>query len=215
MPPGTFGCTFDAYLALIHPDDREEVQRAVGRSIESGADYEAEFRSLEPEGSVRWMMGKGKVLTDEQGRAVADDRRLHGHHPAQARRRGDPGGRSPQGRVPGDDLARAAQPAGRDHRTRPRCSSACPDDAVASSNARVVIRRQTEQLTRIVDDLLDVSRLSAGKLRLERRALDLAALVDRCLKELAARRLLDHHRHEAASVPRAGPRRRRTAWSRW
>ena len=59
-----------------------------------------------------------------------------------------------------------------------------------------MIRRQTEQLTRIVNDLLDISRLTAGKLILHETALDLAALVDRCVKELGGAHALDHHRRE-------------------
>ena len=69
-----------------------------------------------------------------------------------------------------------------------------------------MIRRQTEQLTRIVNDLLDISRLTAGKLILHESALDLAALVDRCVKELGGAHALDHHRLELRLDARAGPR---------
>ena len=41
--------------------------------------------------------------------------------------------------------------------------------------ARDVIARQTAQLTRLVDDLLDVSRITLGKITLNRSALDLAS----------------------------------------
>ena len=44
---------------------------------------------------------------------------------------------------------------------------------------RDVIDRQVEQLTRLVEDLLDVSRISSGKVTLVREALDLAAVVQR------------------------------------
>jgi CheY-like chemotaxis protein/two-component sensor histidine kinase len=64
-----------------------------------------------------------------------------------------------------------------------------------------VIRRQCEQLTRIVNDLLDISRLTAGKLTLHRVALDLAALVERCMGELAGAHLLDSHRYERRLAP--------------
>jgi signal transduction histidine kinase/CheY-like chemotaxis protein len=43
--------------------------------------------------------------------------------------------------------------------------------------ARAVIARQVQHLSRLVDDLLDVSRLTTGKVRLERRPADLGALV--------------------------------------
>jgi signal transduction histidine kinase/ActR/RegA family two-component response regulator len=44
-----------------------------------------------------------------------------------------------------------------------------------------IIARQTHHLSRLVDDLLDVSRLAAGKLTLERRSEDLRALVQRTI----------------------------------
>jgi CheY-like chemotaxis protein len=82
-------------------------------------------------------------------------------------------------------------------------------DAVASQ-ASAAIHRQTDQLVRIVDDLLDVSRLSAGKMTLERTSVDLVALVHRGINDLVDRRLLDRHRYElrfsGARVNGDGPR---------
>lgn len=47
---------------------------------------------------------------------------------------------------------------------------------------REVMARQTEQLTRLVDDLLDVSRISLGKVALQRRGADLNELVGQALE---------------------------------
>ena len=54
-----------------------------------------------------------------------------------------------------------------------------------ASRARAVIRRQAEHLTRLVDDLLDVTRIARGKIELRPERLDLAQLV---------RRAADDHR---------------------
>jgi signal transduction histidine kinase len=55
-----------------------------------------------------------------------------------------------------------------------------------------VIGRQAEHLTRLVDDLLDVSRVSRGKIHLEKRVVDLAAAIrqgiDICRPFIEARR---------------------------
>jgi PAS domain S-box-containing protein len=45
--------------------------------------------------------------------------------------------------------------------------------------ARSILQRQTEQLTRLVDDLLDVTRVARGKIELRRERVDLAAVVRR------------------------------------
>ena len=52
------------------------------------------------------------------------------------------------------------------------------DDPRLVSKAREIIGRQSEHLTRLVDDLLDVSRITSGKVRLERRPVALKGVVD-------------------------------------
>jgi len=54
-----------------------------------------------------------------------------------------------------------------------------------ASRANAVIKRQVEHLTGLVDDLLDITRISRGKIRLERRRVELNDLV---------RRTVDDHR---------------------
>ena len=49
--------------------------------------------------------------------------------------------------------------------------------------ARETIGRQLVHLTRLVDDLLDVTRISQGKIHLQRRRLDLAPLVNRTVED--------------------------------
>jgi PAS domain S-box-containing protein len=48
-----------------------------------------------------------------------------------------------------------------------------------------VVRRQTDQLRRLVDDLLDMSRLTSGKIRLHPEPVDLHVVAQRCLEALA------------------------------
>ena len=52
-------------------------------------------------------------------------------------------------------------------------------DGERATRARSIIRRQTEHLTRIVDDLLDVTRIARGKIELRRERLDLRDVVGR------------------------------------
>jgi CheY-like chemotaxis protein len=76
--------------------------------------------------------------------------------------------------------------------------SVSKESAPQISWARDVIERQTAQLTRLVDDLLDVSRITRGKLRLQVAPMNLAAAIQRALE--SSRPLLDkrgHHVHLA------------------
>ncbi|HEX7181781.1 MAG TPA: ATP-binding protein [Thermoanaerobaculia bacterium] len=59
--------------------------------------------------------------------------------------------------------------------------------------AREVIERQAQHLTRLVDDLLDVSRITRGKVTLAREPLDLATIVNRAVE--TSRPLIDARRH--------------------
>jgi PAS domain S-box-containing protein len=53
----------------------------------------------------------------------------------------------------------------------------------ASGRARAVLRRQTEHLRRMVDDLLDVTRIARGKVELRRERLDLCAVATRTAED--------------------------------
>ncbi|HZI89240.1 MAG TPA: ATP-binding protein [Candidatus Polarisedimenticolia bacterium] len=56
-----------------------------------------------------------------------------------------------------------------------------PDDAKATGMARDIMDRQLRQLVRLVDDLLDVSRITTGKLTLQRDRAELRTIVDGAL----------------------------------
>jgi PAS domain S-box-containing protein len=50
------------YFDAIHPEDRVQVREAIARAIEQGTPYEAEFRVTRPDGTIRWVLGKGTVV---------------------------------------------------------------------------------------------------------------------------------------------------------
>lgn len=60
-------------------------------------------------------------------------------------------------------------------------------------DVREIIERQVAHLSRLVDDLLDVSRIAGGKIELVRRPVELAALVARAVEQ--ARPLIEQRRH--------------------
>ena len=52
--------------------------------------------------------------------------------------------------------------------------------------AQAMIERQARHLIRLIDDLLDVTRISQGKIRLQREELDLIELVRACIEDQQA-----------------------------
>jgi PAS domain S-box-containing protein len=54
----------------LHPEDRDRVERQLTDALQSRLDYESEYRVLHPDGSVHWLMGRGKTIYDESGQPV-------------------------------------------------------------------------------------------------------------------------------------------------
>jgi PAS domain S-box-containing protein len=54
----------------VHPDDRPRVTALVQDAVRSGAGYEADYRVIRPDGSVRWVTARGQVVRDAEGSAV-------------------------------------------------------------------------------------------------------------------------------------------------
>ena len=67
IEPGTFEGTFEAYLELVHPADRAPTMEAVQNALANKVDHYVEHRVLLPDGSIRWISGRGRVVLDEAG----------------------------------------------------------------------------------------------------------------------------------------------------
>jgi PAS domain S-box-containing protein len=58
-----------ALFELIHPDDREHVGRRLQLAFD-GAEYQAEFRVVLPDGNVRWVAAYGQCVRDAAGKPL-------------------------------------------------------------------------------------------------------------------------------------------------
>jgi PAS domain S-box-containing protein len=66
-------------------------------------------------------------------------------------------------------------------------------DSAAFRRERTVIARQTAHLSRLVDDLLDVSRFERGSIEIRRQPIDLAIVIAQALESVTS--LMQQHRH--------------------
>ncbi|WP_161786933.1 PAS domain S-box protein [Noviluteimonas dokdonensis] len=64
----TFQRAFDE---LIHPEDRDAMRQALAETIAAHTDYDADFRVVWPDGSVHWIVSRGRAVYNAEGRAVA------------------------------------------------------------------------------------------------------------------------------------------------
>jgi len=192
---GGFAGTYEAFRALIHPDDRGRVETEIRKSLESRAPYEAEFRIRGADGVERWTDARGQVVDDDAGKPVRmvgvgidvsrrkhleEELRVNAEQLAETDRRKDEflAMLSHELRNPLAPILHAVELLGH-------------EDPGRAAQAREIIRRQSEHLTRLVDDLLDVSRITRGTVRLERRRVALKDVVDAAVdtwRHLIARR---------------------------
>jgi diguanylate cyclase (GGDEF)-like protein/PAS domain S-box-containing protein len=66
----TFETTGDAVLPLIHPDDREAWKADMDRATADGVPHLLDFRVVLPDGTERWLHGRGAVTRWENGVAA-------------------------------------------------------------------------------------------------------------------------------------------------
>ena len=50
----------------VHPEDRDELRRQIGASLEPGGRFTSEFRVLTPDGRIRWLLARGEVSRDSR-----------------------------------------------------------------------------------------------------------------------------------------------------
>ncbi|RDI59188.1 sensor histidine kinase [Microvirga subterranea] len=55
------------FRRYVHPDDQEQINRAIEEAIESGGTADYEFRATLPDGSQRWMYTRSRLLRDAKG----------------------------------------------------------------------------------------------------------------------------------------------------
>ena len=60
-----FQPTLEGFLALVHPEDREQVAAGVKAVLNADTEYESPFRIIRPDGAVRMLYARGQLVRDE------------------------------------------------------------------------------------------------------------------------------------------------------
>ena len=61
--------TREQWLCTIHPEDLDSFVQRFGDAVLAGGQYETDYRALRPDGSIRWLTGRGRVMRDSLGQA--------------------------------------------------------------------------------------------------------------------------------------------------
>jgi PAS domain S-box-containing protein len=71
VEPEAWDETYEGFLELVHPDDRDAVAAAVDRALAGDSSYDVEHRLVRPDGEVRTVHEQGEVVRDGDGDPVA------------------------------------------------------------------------------------------------------------------------------------------------
>jgi PAS domain S-box-containing protein len=188
-----------SFLDAVHPDDRDRVRVAALEKHGRGESTDEEYRVVRPDGSVRWIRDRAFPVRDATGQVyrmagIAEDitEKKHAEEALQqANQRKD------------EFLAMLA------HELRNPLAPVwnalqimkMPGvNAEVVSEAREMMERQVQHLTRLVDDLLDVSRIMRNRIELRKERVDLATVFARALE--TAQPLIAGQQHQlSVSLP--------------
>jgi len=69
-PSSSCLASYDTFMEAVHPDDRARVADSIRLAVEHGKEYSTDFRTVWPDGTIRWIYDKGRVLRDPMGRPI-------------------------------------------------------------------------------------------------------------------------------------------------
>jgi PAS domain S-box-containing protein len=69
IEPSDFDSRIATFWTMLLPEDVPHTEAAVQRAIDTCGDYHAEYRVRHPDGTVRWIDARGKVVPGADGRA--------------------------------------------------------------------------------------------------------------------------------------------------
>ena len=199
LDPAKFPATFEAYLAAVHPDDRDRVRRTVEQAVASSGSYDHEYRIVRPTGEILWVHGRGTPVFDHSGRMtgltgfchdITDRKRIE-----DSLRAAFEGEREAARRLREVDDMKNHLLAAVSHELRtPLTVIIGVSDTLARQNvqletedARYLLGRlssHAQRLHRLLMDLLDLDRLNRGIIEARPRPTEVRGLVLRVLEVL-------------------------------
>ena len=189
LPPNA-EIDFDVFYSIVHPDDRQRVSIAVDSAVTSHQPYDVEYRTVAPDGRTRWIRAKGKAYYDASGNPLRFDGitiDISRQKQIEAER---------EQALAAERIARAeAERANQlkdeflatlSHELRTPLNAiigwsqilrAAPPAEADLDEGLATIERNASIQAQLIEDLLDVSRIISGKLRLEVQTIDLGPVI--------------------------------------
>jgi PAS domain S-box-containing protein len=183
-----------SWLVVVHGEDQERARASAAASVASAGalpiEFEARFRRYD--GIYRWLHVTGEAVLREDGSVDrwvgtcvdTDERRR-----AEAKLREDDRRKDEFLAMLAHELRNPLAPI----QNVVQLLRAAPHDEPLRTWSHGVIERQVRQLARLVEDSLDVSRMTRGKIRLRLERLDIAAPIEDAIE--ISRPFIEERKH--------------------
>jgi PAS domain S-box-containing protein len=195
LPPDAT-VTIDVFYARIHPEDRERTELSIKESIDNRTGYDIEYRTVEPEsGDVKWIRAIGRAFYDEANNPyrfdgitiditrdkLAENEREELLHREQIARQ-----EAEAANVAKDEFLSVLS-----HELRTplnailgwlRLLKTGSLDEARNQQAIDTIERNARLQNNLIEDLLDVSRIISGKMRIESERTEFVSVINSALE---------------------------------
>lgn len=180
--------SYEDFLALVHPEDRERVDRAYRYSVENKSEYDVIHRILLKDGAVRYVREQCKTEYDEEGKALRslgtvlditelketelNLQKAKEQAEAASQAKSDFLSRmSHELRTPLNSILGFAQIMQEEREALKEKYLTCVDEILAAG----------WHLTDLVNDVLDISRVESGSLTVYPEAVNICPILEECL----------------------------------
>jgi len=177
-PEGTAG--FE-WANALHPEDREHCLAAWRYAVGEGTTYRMEVRNRRYDGEYRWFLTEATPVRDREGRITAwfgTSTDIHDQKQTQEALQDADRRKNEFLAMLGHEIRNPLAVIANASRVLAKVQSPSPEVLRLGQ----MIERQVGHLTRIVDDLLDVSRVLEGKVRLRREPVEISTIVSNAVE---------------------------------
>jgi two-component system, sensor histidine kinase and response regulator len=191
LPPDA-DVTIGLFYERLHPEDRERTRQAVESAIGQHSTYDVKFRTVAPDGGVRWIRAIGRAFYDRAGKPI----RFDGVQVDDTRQK-----QAEEELQQAKEAAEAANRAKDEFLANVSHEIRTPMNAILGMTELALdtpltedqrlslktVKAAADNLLGIINDLLDFSKIEAGKLELEPADFSLRATLGDTVRTLAMR----------------------------
>ncbi|MBE9043469.1 PAS domain-containing protein [Pleurocapsales cyanobacterium LEGE 10410] len=175
--------TYDIFLGVLHPEDRERTNNAVEEALANRTEYSIKYRAVWSDGSVYWILAKGRGFYNQSGEAVrmmGTVQDITAQKKLEQKLLQQTEDLTNANRLKDEFLAIVSHELRTPLNPILGWSQMLANgrlDAEKTAMGITIIERNAKLQAGLIEDLLDVSRILRGKLNLHKNPLDLESII--------------------------------------